>query len=66
MSPEDTKILELNQHQKSDKATFNIYADVECIIEKIVEIILKIYLQQEYENIFHQDFHCVKYLYLEA
>ena len=35
MPPEDTKILEFNQHQKSDKAPFIIYADLECIIEKI-------------------------------
>ena len=32
---EDTKILEFNQYQKSDKAPFIIYADIECIIEKI-------------------------------
>ena len=32
---EDTKILEFNQHQKSDKAPFIIYADLECIKEKI-------------------------------
>ena len=32
---EDTKILELNQNQKSDKAPFIIYEDLECIIEKI-------------------------------
>ena len=32
----DTKILEFNQYQKSDKAPFIIYADLslECIIEK--------------------------------
>ena len=35
MSSEDTKILEFNQHQKSDTAPFNIYADLMCIIEKI-------------------------------
>ena len=35
MSFEDTKILEFNQYQKSDKAPFIIYADLECIIEKI-------------------------------
>ena len=35
MPSEDTKILELNQYQKSDKATFIIYADLECLIEKI-------------------------------
>ena len=31
----DTKILEYNQYQKSDKAPLIIYADLECIIEKI-------------------------------
>ena len=35
MPSEDTKILEFNQYQKSDKAPFIIYADLECIIEKI-------------------------------
>ena len=35
MTSEDTKILELNQYQKSDKAPFVIYADLECIIEKL-------------------------------
>ena len=34
-SSEDTKILEFNKYQKSDKAPFIIYADLECIIEKI-------------------------------
>ena len=32
---EDTKILELNQYQKSDKVPFIIYADIECMMEKI-------------------------------
>ena len=30
-----TKILEFNQYQKPDKAPFIIYADLECIIQKI-------------------------------
>ena len=49
MSSEDTKILEFNQNQKSDKALFIIYADLECIIKKIdrCKIILKIHLQQK-------------------
>ena len=34
ISSKDTKILEFNQHQKSDKAPFIIYANLECIIEK--------------------------------
>ena len=33
--PEDTKILELNQYQKSDKAPFITYADLEFWLEKI-------------------------------
>ena len=32
---EDTKILKFNQYQKSDKAPFIIYADLEWLIEKI-------------------------------
>ena len=35
MPSEDSKILEYNQYQKSDKASFYIYADLECIVEKI-------------------------------
>ena len=35
MPSEDTKIEEFNQYQISDKAPFIIYADLECIIEKI-------------------------------
>ena len=35
MPSEDTKMLEFNQYQKSDKSPFIIYADFECIIEKI-------------------------------
>ena len=35
MPTEDSKILEFNQYKKSDKAPFVIYADLECLIEKI-------------------------------
>ena len=35
MPSEGTKILEFNQYQNSYKAPFIIYADLECIIEKI-------------------------------
>ena len=35
MPAEDTKILGFNQNRKSDKAPFIIYADFECISEKI-------------------------------
>ena len=37
MPLEDSKIVEFDQYQKSDKAPFNIYADLECLIEKIDE-----------------------------
>ena len=35
MPSDDTKILEFNQYQKSDKALLIIYADLECIIKQI-------------------------------
>ena len=35
MPSEDTKIIEFNQYQKSDKVTFIIYLDLECLREKI-------------------------------
>ena len=35
MSSEDTKVLEFNQYQKFNKVPFMIYADLECLIEKI-------------------------------
>ena len=35
MPSDDSKILEFDQYQKSDKAPFIIYEDLECIIEKI-------------------------------
>ena len=35
MLSEDTKILQINQYQKSDKAPFTIYADLECIMKKM-------------------------------
>ena len=34
MPSEDTKILEFNQYQKSDKGPLILYANLECIIEK--------------------------------
>ena len=34
MSSEGTKISEFNQYQKSNKASFIIYADLESLIEK--------------------------------
>ena len=48
MPSEDTKILEFNQFQKSDKEPFVIYADLELTQKRLmdVKIILKIQLQE--------------------
>ena len=35
MPSENNKILEFNQYQKSNKAKFINYADLECLIEKV-------------------------------
>ena len=35
MPSKNNKILKFNQQRKSDKAPFIIYADLECLIEKI-------------------------------
>ena len=35
MPSKDTKILQLNQYQKSCKAPFIVYVDLECLTEKI-------------------------------
>ena len=45
MPSEDTKISEFDQYQKSDKAPFIIYANLECLTEKIDGC--KIILQQK-------------------
>ena len=34
MLSEDNKILQFNQYQKSDKAPFVIYVDLECLNRK--------------------------------
>ena len=35
MPSEDTKILEINQYQKFDKALFINFSDLECIMKKV-------------------------------
>ena len=49
MLSEKTKALELNQNKKSDKAPFLIFADLECTIEKLMDVktMLKIHQQQK-------------------
>ena len=48
MPSEDTKILEFNQYQNSDKTLFITYANLECLMEKIdgFKMILKVHQQQ--------------------
>ena len=45
----DTKILQFNQYQKSDKIAFNNYGDLECKQRRLmdIKIILRINLQQK-------------------
>ena len=35
IASEDTKLLQFNQYKKRDKLPFIVYADIECLIEKI-------------------------------
>ena len=67
MSSEDTKILEFKQYQKFDKAPFIIYADLECIMEKIDG--RKNNPENSYTtkvNISHQVSECLQYFHLKA
>ena len=69
MSSEDIEILEFNQYQKSDKAPFIIYVDLECLTEETdrYKVILKIHLHQYIAaNIFRQVFQCLKHHHLKA
>ena len=68
MRSEDTKALLFNQYQNSDKAPFIIYADLECLIEKIdgCKNISETHSQQKQVNIFHQIFQCLQYRHLIA
>ena len=67
MPPEDMKMLELNQYQKFDKGLFIIYADLECLIEKIDGG--KNNPENSYStkvNIFNQVFQCLQCHHLKA
>ena len=65
---EETKMLEFKQYQKFGKKNTDIYADLECIIERIdgCKIILKIHIQQRQANTFYQIFQRLQYLHLEV
>ena len=64
---ENNKTLEFNQYQKSDKALFIIYADLECLMERIycVKIILKIHPRQK-SNMLRQVFQRLQYFDLKT
>ena len=67
MPSENTKILEFNQYQKSDKAPFIIYANLECIIEKIDGCkITPENLSTTKANIFHQVFQWLQYCHFQV
>ena len=69
MPSEDTKMLKFNQYQKSDKAPFIIYADLECIIGKIdgcKNNPKNSSTTKVREHIPSGFFQCLQYLYLEA
>ena len=59
---EDTKILEFNQYQKSDKVPFTIYVDLECIAQQESYENAKIchICEQKFENKYLKDKHISK------
>ena len=64
---EDTKKLEFNQCQRSDKASFVIYPDLECFIEKIDGYKnIPENLSTTKVNIYHQVFQCLQSRHLKA
>ena len=68
MSSQDTKILEFTSYQKSNKVPFIIYADLECLIEKIdgyKNNPEKSFTTKVSEQI-PSGFQCLKYHYLKA
>ena len=63
---EDTKMLKFNQYQKSDKAPFIIYADLECKIEKLDKCKNSPEHSSTSKVRGHEVFQCLQYLHLEA
>ena len=60
-------LFKFNQYLESDKARFIIYADLEYIIERLMDLklILKNHLQQNEPNIFHQVFQYLQYIFIQ-
>ena len=67
MPSEDTKILEFNQYQKSDKAPYITYADLACLIEKIDGCKNNPESKSKtIQTLFHQVFQCLQCRHLKA
>ena len=68
MPSDDTKILEFKQYQKSDKAPFIIYADLESIIEKTdgCKNNLENLSTTKVSEPIHHVFQCLQYFNLET
>ena len=71
MHYEDTKVLEFNQYQKSDKELFIVCPVLHCLIEKIDWC--KNYTEKLLtakvgfiKNMFHQVFQCIQYRHLNS
>ena len=66
-SSKDTNVLESNLYQKSDIATFTIYADPRCLLENIDECQNNPVNSSTTKISEHiPDFQCLQYLHLEA
>ena len=69
MPHEDTKMLEFNQYQKSEKTQFTIYTNFQSLIKEKqmdLKIIQRNHIQQMSVNIFHQAFQCLQYCHLKT
>ena len=66
MPDEDNKILKYNHGEKSLKAPFMIYADLECLLEKMdsCKIILKHLTQRKKLSICLLAVHCLQIVHL--
>ena len=65
MPSEDTKILEFNQYQKSDKAPCIIFADHECVIDGCKNNPENSFTTKLIQDI-PQVFQCLQYFHLEV
>ena len=66
MSDKDSKILKYNHGEKSLKALFMIYVDLECLLEKCIQvkIILKKLIQRKKLSIRLPAIHCLQIVHL--